>query len=220
MKGIKPLVALDVDDQGVHPVFLNGLQGGFPDFAAPGAVDREIERPGLEGGQGNLGIGLFQFRGGDLPPGVARSPQLQSLAAAFEAEGAVLAGMGHFGAQGDQGAFDGRLGLGVHDLADIGGLGRRGQEQGRRQDQAKQSKFLHASPPIGETANYQARQAAEPIELFCQDGIPIHSDASFHLPTKLGLGGAAIDYGVLDLGLKLRAAGPQLLVSASAAQDE
>ena len=116
-------------------LFFSTVSRAAARISAPGAVDREVERLGLKGGEGNLRIGFFQIGSGDLPPGVARSPQLQGLAAAFEAEGAVRAGVGHFGAQGDQGAFHGRLGLGVHDLADIGGLGWRGQEQGRRQRQ-------------------------------------------------------------------------------------
>ena len=126
LKGDKPLIALDVDDQGVQVIQFDGFLGRFPDFLAGQPVGGEIQRLHLEGGEGDLGGGPGQLRGGHLPPGVTRVAQLEGLPGALEVEDAVLVGPHLLIAQGDQGVGNGRLGLGVNHLAVIafGGDGR------------------------------------------------------------------------------------------------
>ena len=126
LEGDKPLITLDVDDQGVHVIHFNGFLGRFPYFLAGQPVGGEIQRLHLEGGEGDLGGGSGQLRGGQLPPGITRVAQLEGLPGALQVEDAVLVGPHLLIAQGDQGAGDGRLGLGVNHLAVIafGGDGR------------------------------------------------------------------------------------------------
>ena len=82
-------------------------------------VGGKIERLHHEGGEGDIGRGGAQLRGGELAPGITRVAQLQGLPGALQVKGAVLVGPHLLIAQGDQGAGNGRLGLGVNDLAVI-----------------------------------------------------------------------------------------------------